>query len=497
MNKTIKKRGAGILLPISSLPSNYGIGTFGREAFCFIDQLARAKQSYWQVLPIGPTSYGDSPYQSFSAFAGNPYFIDLDVLIEEGLLSKKEVTSLKWNTQEDMIDYAIIYENRFKVLRSAFKKSRHENKESYRTFCENNKVWLHDYCLYMSIKNYFHDVEWLLWDDEIRNREASAVEKYEQLLEDDVRFWKFCQYKFNEQWKKVKAYANDKKIKIIGDIPLYVAMDSADVWVNGRLFDLDERRNPIHIAGVPPDNFSATGQRWGNPLYRWDVMEEENFKWWSERMSANAGLYDVIRIDHFIGIVRYFCILNSSETAEEGEYKLGPGIKLTEVIKEAIGNSEIIAEDLGVVVPKVQKLIKKTGWPGMKILEFAFDSDSENENLPHNYKTSNCVVYGGTHDNETMVGFFGKQKKKEITYVKEYLKTAKKSDIPSAIIRLAYGSIADTVIFQIQDILKLDNYARINFPGTLGGNWEWRLLKGQFSKEYQEELKELTRIYGR
>ncbi len=496
-NRTTKKRGAGILLPIASLPSNYGIGSFGKEAFYFIDQLAKAKQKFWQVLPIGPTSYGDSPYQSFSAFAGNPYFIDLDVLIKEGLLTKAEVTALHWGNREDKVDYATIYDNRFKVLRSAFKKSEHEKEDGYIDFCQDNAFWLHDYSLYMSIKHYFHDIEWLAWEEDIRNREPLAIEKYEQLLADEVRFWKFCQYKFNEQWKKVKSYANENGIKIIGDIPLYVAMDSADVWVHGRLFELDERRNPINIAGVPPDNFSATGQRWGNPLYRWDVMEEEDFMWWRERMSANAELYDVIRIDHFIGIVRYFCIPNSCETAEIGEYRMGPGSKLTEAIKEAIGESEIIAEDLGVVVPKVRKLINKTGWPGMKILQFAFDSGSDNENLPHNYKSSNCVVYGGTHDNETLVGFFGRQKKDALLYAMEYLRVKKKSELPEAVIRLAYEGIADIAILQMQDILMLDNDARMNFPGTLGGNWEWRLTKGQFDKIHMENLKELTRIYGR
>lgn len=496
-NRKTKKRGAGILLPISSLPSNYGIGSFGQEAFHFIDQLAEAKQSYWQVLPIGPTSYGDSPYQSFSAFSGNPYFIDLDVLIKEGLLLKKEVTALDWGSSKEKVDYAVIYENRFQVLRWAFQRSSHETEESYSVFCEENAFWLHDYSLYMAIKNHFDDVEWLCWDEEIRSREPAAVAKYERLLEEDVRFWKFCQYKFNQQWKKVKQYANRKGIKLIGDIPLYVAMDSADVWVHGRLFELDERKNPINIAGVPPDNFSATGQRWGNPLYRWDVMEEEDFLWWRERMSANAALYDVIRIDHFIGIVRYYCIPASCETAEKGSYRIGPGSKLTQVIKESIGESEIIAEDLGVMVPKVRRVIHKTGWPGMKILQFAFNSGAENDNLPHKYTSDNYVVYGGTHDNETLEGFFKNQKKEQLSYAMKYLQIKKRSELTDAIVHLAYASVANTAILQMQDVLKLDNSARMNFPGTLGGNWQWRLLKGQFDKEHQQMLKELTQIYGR
>ena len=361
-----KKRGAGILLPISSLPSSYGIGTFGEEAYRFVDQLVEAKQKYWQVLPIGPTSYGDSPYQSFSAFSGNPYFIDLDLLIDEGLLEKKEVLALDWGSDETEIDYGVIYQNRFKVLKKAFKRSSHIDKEEYKEFCTKNTYWLDDYSLYMAVKSTFDNKEWTLWEDSIRNRELQAVEKYKTELKEEIEFWKFCQYKFCEQWKKLKQYANMKGIKIIGDIPLYVAMDSADVWVHGRLFELDERKNPVNVAGVPPDAFSATGQRWGNPLYDWKAMENENFCWWRERMKTNAELYDVIRIDHFIGIVRYYSIPVSCPTAQVGKWKQGPGAKLTNAIQESIGDSEIIAEDLGLVVPSVRRLIQKTGWPGMK-----------------------------------------------------------------------------------------------------------------------------------
>ncbi len=490
-------RGAGILLPISSIPSNYGIGTFGAEAYKFVDQLVRARQKYWQVLPIGPTSYGDSPYQSFSAFAGNPYFIDLDLLIEEKLLTKKEVKAYKWGSEEDKTDYATIYQNRFPVLRKAFEKSEHTNTKAYKEFCENNAFWLHDYSLYMAVKNHFNNKEWLLWEDDIRNRIPKAVKTYEEKLKKDVDFWNFCQYKFYEQWNKLKTYANEQGVKIIGDIPLYVAMDSSDVWVHGRLFELDERKNPINIAGVPPDYFSATGQRWGNPLYRWDVMEADDFKWWRERMKANAALYDVIRIDHFIGIVRYFSIPATCPTAEIGEYKKGPGSKLTNAIKEAIGDSEIIAEDLGVVAPSVKRLMKKTGWPGMKIMVFAYDCGPENDNLPHKFDSPNYVVYGGTHDNETMMGFFGRQKKNDLTYLMEYEGIKKRSEIVDAVTVSAYRSIANTAILQMQDILKLDNKARMNFPGTLGGNWEWRLKKDEFTVEHIEKLSKLVGIYGR
>lgn len=489
-------RGAGILLPVSSLPSNYGIGTFGKEAYNFIDLLVKAKQKYWQVLPIGPTSYGDSPYQSFSAFSGNPYFIDLDTLMEEGLLTREDVEQYEWGSNESYVDYAKVFESRFKVLRVAFNNSNHMDTAEYKDFCKASKFWLDDYSLYMAVKCKFDNKEWSEWDDDIRNREPEAVKRYAKELKEDVDFWKFCQFKFRQQWTELKKYANENDIRIIGDIPLYVAMDSADVWVHGRLFQLDERKNPTHIAGVPPDNFSATGQRWGNPLYDWDVMEEEGFGWWKERMKSNAALYDIIRIDHFIGIVRYFKIPASCPTAEEGEWVEGPGKKLTNAIKRAIGDSEIIAEDLGVVVDSVRNLINETGWPGMKILEFGFDGGASNDNLPHHYH-KNCIVYGGTHDNETLVGYFKEQNPWHTPFTLDYLNIKDKEEIPGAIIRAAYASVANTAIFQLQDILGLDNSARMNFPGTLGGNWEWRMKKGQFEERHVEYLKKLVYVYGR
>lgn len=497
MKKKIFERGAGILLPISSLPSNYGIGTFGDEAYKFVDQLFQAGQKYWQVLPIGPTSFGDSPYQSFSAFAGNPYFIDLDYLVKEKLITKKEIKEYNWGCEEDCVDYAILFENRFQILKRAYKKSQHQTQEEFLVFCKESSFWLDDYSFYMALKFHFDQHEWLLWDEEIRYREESAIEKYQELLKDEIGFWKFLQYKFYQQWKQLKEYANQKNIKIIGDIPLYVAMDSADVWVHSRIFELDERKNPINVAGVPPDCFSETGQRWGNPLYNWDVMEEEDFKWWRERMKSNATLYDIIRIDHFIGIVRYYSIPSKSPTAMKGKWRKGPGEKLTKAILESISDANIVAEDLGIVVDRVRRLMKKTGWPGMKILEFAFDSGAKNEFLPHNYKDSNCLVYGGTHDNETLVGFLENMSSKDLNYAYKYLNVRKKSDVVDAMIRLAYESIAAVAIFQMQDLLKLDNKARMNLPSSVGINWKWRLKKDQFTKEKIIELRNMAEIYGR
>ncbi len=490
-------RGAGILLPVSSLPSKYGIGTLGKEAFAFIDQLKEAGQKYWQVLPAGPTSFGDSPYQSFSAFAGNPYFIDLEILIEEGLLKKEEVEAVSWGENPADVDYALLFESRFIVLKKAYVRSKHKDEAGYEKFIKQNKYWLSDYCQYMAIKFYFDNKEWQLWDEDIKYRKKAALKSYQEKLADEIGFWEFCQYKFFQQWNAVKKYAHRKKIRLIGDIPLYVSMDSADVWAHSDLFELDERKKPINIAGVPPDCFSEDGQRWGNPLYNWEVMEKDQFKWWAKRMAANAKLYDVIRIDHFIGIVNYWSIPASCPTAVEGKWRKGPGKKLTDVITQATKGTDIIAEDLGVVGPNVRKLICRTGWPGMKILQFAFDDGAANEYLPHNYETTNCLVYGGTHDNETLMGYFGSKKKKEIKYLMNYLNISKKKQIPEAMIRAAYGSIASTAIFQMQDILGLDNSARMNLPSTVGTNWRWRLLPGQFGEEHVALLKKYCKLFKR
>ena len=490
-------RGAGILLPVSSLPSKYGIGTLGKEAFQFIDQLKAAGQKYWQVLPAGPTSFGDSPYQSFSAFAGNPYFIDLETLIEEKLLTKNEVEAISWGENPADIDYALLFENRFLVLKKAYARSKHKEEKGYEKFVKQNKYWLPDYCQYMAIKFYFDNKEWQLWDEDIKYRKKAALKAYQEKLAEEIGFWEFCQYKFFQQWDAVKKYAHRKKIRLIGDIPLYVSMDSADVWAHSDLFELDERKKPINIAGVPPDCFSEDGQRWGNPLYNWQVMEKDQFKWWAKRMAANAKLYDVIRIDHFIGIVNYWSIPSSCPTAVEGKWRKGPGKKLTDVIMQATKGTDIIAEDLGVVGPNVRRLIARTGWPGMKILQFAFDNGAANEYLPHNYETTNCLVYGGTHDNETLMGYFGSKKKKELKYLMDYLNISKKKQIPEAMLRVAYGSVAATAIFQMQDILGLDNSARMNLPSTVGTNWRWRLLPEQFTQEHVEMLKKYCKIYKR
>lgn len=491
------ERGAGILLPISALPSNYGIGTLGDESYRFVDFLTRVKCMYWQVLPVGPTSYGDSPYQSFSAFAGNPYFIDLDYLVKEGLLKQEEITEYEWHKEEDMIDYARIYEQRFLVLKKAYQRSNHKNSEQFLSFCKNNKYWLDDYCLYMAIKGHFDSHEWALWDDDIRNREKEAIDRYAKLLEDEVNFWMFCQFKFRQQWDRLKAYANSKKIQIVGDIPLYVASDSSDVWVHGRLFELDERKNPINVAGVPPDAFSSDGQRWGNPLYCWDAMEEDNFTWWRERMKMSASLYDIIRIDHFIGIVNYYSIPVECPTAVKGCWRIGPGKKLTDVIKESIGEAKIIAEDLGVLTQNVKDLIAETGYPGMRILGFGLEGPGDHEYLPHNYKDTNIVAYSGTHDNETLVGYLKNKTNQQLQFTYRYFDVKSRKGLPSAIIRALYASIADVVVVQMQDLLELDNKARMNHPSTIGCNWKWRLKKSHYSEINEDKLAEIAALFAR
>lgn len=492
-----KERGAGILMPVSSLPSPYGIGTLGASAYEFVDSLKKAGQSYWQVLPVGPTSFGDSPYQSFSAFAGNPYFIDLDILKEDSLLMQEEIDAYSWGADAETVDYAILYQNRFPLLHKAYERSTHQKHADFEKFVQENAYWLDDYCLYMALKFYFKGQEWSLWEEGLRYRNKESVKKYEHLLKEEIGFWKFCQYQFFKQWNNLKDYANDKGIYIIGDIPLYVALDSADVWSHPDLFELDERRRPIHIAGVPPDCFSEDGQRWGNPLYRWKRMRKDKYHWWYERMHANAKLYDVIRIDHFIGIVHYWSIPASCPTAVEGEWIKGPGKRLTKVIRKATKGSDIIAEDLGIVSPAVRKLINETGWPGMKILEFAFDGDAGNEYLPHHYLDSNCLVYGGTHDNQTLMGYYKDKSKKELKFLMDYLHIKRVDQIPKAMLRAAYGSVADTVIFQMQDILELDDSARMNEPSTVGKNWRWRMKPGAFGKKDIKRLKKYCKTYGR
>jgi len=491
------KRGAGILLPITSLPSKYGIGTIGTEAYHFVDLLVDLKQKYWQVLPIGPTGLGDSPYQSFSAFAGNPYMIDLDALIQDGLLTSNDVDSVEWGNEETQVDYEVVFKNRFKVLHRAFHKFNYES-DDFTEFCRLNANWLDDYSLFMAIKEQNDYSSWTEWSEGLREHKAAAIDAFSENNQQGILFWKFLQYCFFSQWANLKKYANDRGVEIIGEVPFYVSCDSADVWAHREKFMINEKGYMEEVAGYPPDAFSLDGQKWGNPLYDWERMESNGFKWWSDRIAINARIYDVIRINHFVGLVKYYSVPSKSKDAKGGKWRKGPGKKLTDVIEKAAGNTTIIAEDFGtVVIPPVKKLMVKLNWAGMKVLLFAFDQDPLNPYLPHNYEDRNIVVYGTTHDSDTLVGYFADKSDYQLAYLYEYLGIRDKSEIADAFIRLAYSSVANVVILQMQDILKLGNEARMNHPSTVGANWRWRLWHDAIPEERRSWIRTIASIYRR
>lgn len=494
-------RSSGILMPVFSLPSSYGIGCFSKEAYEFVDFLAEAGQTYWQILPLGPTSYGDSPYQSFSTFAGNPYFISPEELIKEGLLTKEECEQADFGSDIDRIDYFTLYTNRFELLMKAYKRSNIAGDEGYRKFTADNAYWLDDYALYMSIKNSLGGVSISEWPEEIRLRKSAAVARYSEKYAESIEFYKFLQYKFMQQWSALKEYANKCGVKIVGDIPIYVSYDSADTWANPELFELDESRRLTAVAGCPPDAFTEDGQLWGNPLYRWGYHEATGYEWWKLRMKKCCELYDVIRIDHFRGFDEFYAIPAGAVNAKKGEWRQGPGMSLFNALKDILSNVQIIAEDLGFITDSVRKLVKDTGFPNMKVLQFAFDENDDNganEYLPHNYNR-NSVVYTGTHDNETVYGWLGSIPAGVSDKVKLYMNC--KSDDAKAmtegIIRLALASVSDICIIPVQDYLMLDNTARINIPSTLGCNWLWRMSKGALKKPLADKIRNMTALYGR
>jgi len=490
-------RSSGILLHISSLPSEYGIGTMGKEARKFVDFLVKANQTYWQVLPVGPTGFGDSPYQSFSAFAGNPYFIDIDSLIKEKLVKKSECDELFWGDSENEVDYGILYNNKHYVLHLAYDRFKENKPEEFIGFCEEQSNWLDDYALFMAIKDAYEGASWNVWPDVLKFRDPVAINAATREYEDIIGYYKFLQYYFRKQWFELKKYANDNGIKIIGDIPIYVSSDSADVWSKSKYFYLDGGLNPIEVAGCPPDAFSADGQLWGNPLFRWDVLKENEYDWWVDRIKGVFDLFDVLRIDHFRGFDEFFAIPAKDTTARNGQWKKGPGADLFKTIKEKLGEMDIIAEDLGYLTPTVYELLAEVGYPGMKVLQFAFDSGCDNEYLPHNYKSSNCIVYTGTHDNETSLGWMKNISKSTAAYAKEYMCLNKAEGYSWGMIRTAYQSIADTAIIPLQDVLSLGNEARMNFPSTQGTNWKWRMDKNALNAKLANRLSALCDCYGR
>ena len=489
-------RRSGILMPVSAIPSKYGIGGFSKQAYEFVTMCKKAGQSYWQILPLGPTGYGDSPYQSFSTFAGNPYYIDLETLIEEGLLTKKECAEADYGDDEAKVDYEKIYYTRFEILRKAFERSNIKEDPEFSVFCKENAFWLDDYALYMAVKNSFDGKSWSEWDDDIRLRKESALKSYRQKFADEICFYQFQQYEFAKQWKALKAYANKNHIEIIGDIPIYVAFDSADTWANPKLFQLDKDCVPLAVAGCPPDAFAATGQLWGNPLYDWDYHARTNYEWWMRRIAYCYTLYDVVRIDHFRGFDEYYSIPFGDETAEFGHWEKGPGYEIFKTMKAKLGEKAVIAEDLGFLTKSVIKLVKRTGYPGMKILQFAFDSREESDYLPQNY-TANSIVYTGTQDNDTTLGWYGQLNRRDKAFAKKYLNIRSNKDIQWEFIRAAMASVSDTCIIPMQDYLGLGAEARINIPSTLGINWKWRMQPGQFTDELAERILEMTKLYGR
>lgn len=492
------KRASGILLPVASLPSKYGIGCFSKEAYAFIDKLVEAGQSYWQILPLSPTSYGDSPYQSFSSFAGNPYFIDPEALVEEGLLTKEECEAFDFGSNPVEIDYEKQYRQRFRLLRLAYGRSRIAENQEFLRFVAENADWLEDYALFMAVKERFDGAAWNEWAEDIRKRWSFAMDYYRRECYFDIEFYKYLQFVFFGQWRKLKQYANANGIRIIGDIPIYVAFDSSDAWANPEMFQFDGEYLPTAVAGCPPDSFSATGQLWGNPLYRWEYHRQSGYRWWRRRMEHCFMLYDVVRIDHFRGFDEYYSIPYGDETAEYGHWEKGPGMELFRALRAGLGEKEIIAEDLGFLTESVERLLEDSGYPGMKVLEFAFDPREKSDYLPHTYD-KNCVVYTGTHDNETLVQWYKGLDEESRAFAEAYMNNAATPDKEKYwdFVRMAMMSVADTCVIPLQDYLGLDKEARINKPSTLGGNWLWRMTEEMLTDEVIEKIRRLTEISAR
>ena len=490
------KRSNGILLHISSLPGEYGIGDFGKEAYNFVDFLDKSGVTYWQILPLGMTGYGDSPYQSFSAFAGNPYFIDLDELIEKGFLSVEEVRESNLNKEPQKVDYFHLYKEKMKLLKKAYERGKDVLKNSLEEYYQENFSWLQEFALYMAIKKAHGEKSLLEWDKRYRDWRSPAVREFVGNHQEEIFFWVFTQYYFDRQWHSVKKYANDKGIEIIGDLPIYVSEDSADVWRNPELFRLDQNLKPITVAGCPPDAFSSTGQLWGNPIYNWEGMKDSGYKWWIKRIKHSFKLYDVLRIDHFRGFEAYWEVPFEEDTAIFGEWTKGPGIELFEAIKQELGELKIIAEDLGYLTPEVEELIKDSGFPGMKVLQFAFDPREESDYLPHNY-TGNSVVYTGTHDNHTILGWMENIPKDQLDFAKRYMKLDEREGFSWGMIRGAWSSVSDIAVAPMQDFLELGDEARMNIPSTLGENWDWRMENHHLNEDLSRRVYDLNKTYGR
>jgi len=488
-------RESGILMHITSLPGPYGVGTMGKAAYDFVDFLKESGQHLWQILPLTPTGYGDSPYQSCSTYAGNHYLIDLDMLVEEGLLKEEEVTGIQWSWQQTRVDFGLLYNNRLAVLRKAY--DRFEGGQEFDDFCRNNGAWLSDFALFMALKDHFGGKPWYQWEEDLKRRVPEALWQARQQLQEQIWFYQFVQFLFEKQWTALRAYAHKAGVRIIGDVPIYVPLDSADVWSDPELFWLDEKLDPVCVAGCPPDAFSEDGQLWGNPLYRWEAHAKDGYGWWIRRLAAAGSRYDIVRIDHFRGFESYWAVPYGDKTARNGKWIKGPDMDLFRALKKALPQVEMIAEDLGYLTDEVRQLRDETGYPGMKVLGFAFDSREPSDYLPYQY-TANSVCYTGTHDNMTTRQWFDTASKDAAAYAAEYMCLSEKEGYTWGVIRTAMSSVSDMCIVPMQDYLDLGAEGRMNFPGTqTGDNWTWRAKEGFISPELAEKICRMTRLYGR
>ncbi len=497
-------RAAGILMPVSSLPSRYGIGCFDEEAYRFVDFLERSGQTYWQILPLNPQNPQplayDSPYQGFSAFAGSPFYISLDALVREGVLTKEEVEEADFGSDPDRVDYDKLFAHRFPLLRKAYERSRIAEQPEYQQFIKDNSWWLNDYALFMAVRSFFKDADWPDWPEDIARRYAYAIDYYNQMLYFDVEFHKYIQFKFYQQWHALKSYANSHHIRIIGDIPIYVYFESADVWAHSELFQLNDKNRQSAVAGCPPDSFSADGQVWGTPLYRWEKHREDHFGWWMSRLWFNFQQCDLLRIDHFRGLDEYFSI-PAGKTAKEGHWEKGPGMALFQQMWQNMGYKPVIVEDLGFMTESVREMVRDTGFPNMKVLQFAFEPDdvgASNDYLVHNIP-EHCVVYPGTHDNDPINGWFAGQPARIQHLIRRYFgqETLPAERMHEVFIRAAMMCRAETCVILMQDHLGMGHEARMNEPSRQDNNWYWRLRPGMLTDETERRIFEITRRYGR
>ena len=490
-------RSSGIIMPMYSLPSPYGIGTMGKAAYEFVDFLKASGQKYWQLLPLGPTDAGDSPYSSPSTFAGNPYLIDLDMLIEEGLILQSEVDKVNWGENEEKVNYGVMYTHRLNILRLAFDRFSEKNtQDDYFAFCSENSRWLESYAMYMALKQYFSMKPWMEWDEDIRMRRSEALLEYSSKLKSEIDFWYFIQYIFYKQWNLLRNYAKQQGISFIGDVPIYVALDSSDVWSEPWFFMLDEKNVPVEVSGVPPDAFTDEGQLWGNPLYNYSKMQSDGFGWWIRRIEGASKLYDVVRIDHFRGFESYWAVPYGEKTAKNGHWEKGPGMALVGVLTSWFANLEFIAEDLGICTSEVYKLLNDSGLPGMKVLQFAFDSSGTSSYLPHCCTFLSCC-YTGTHDNNTIGGWVKTLSNEDLEFARDYMHITEDEGWSWGMVRCGMSTSSVLFMMQMQDLLELDEKARTNIPGIAEGNWRWRMKKGALTDEISSRLLSLTKTYRR